>query len=83
MRRCEVTSINATTYTNKANITSVNLRNIPFTDNSMYQAFHNCTNLYQVEGISDSVSDMSQAFKNCESLNVGVATSIILYEMDK
>lgn len=69
MRRYEVTSINATTYTNKANIASVNLRNIPFTDNSMYQAFYNCTNLYQVEGISNSVSNMSQAFKNCESLN--------------
>lgn len=56
-----------TFYENKY-ITSVDLSNTPWYNNSMYSAFEHCTNLTAVSNINNAVTDMQLAFGYCNSL---------------
>ena len=51
-------------FTNCQNITSINLHNIPWTDNSMRGAFDQCKNLTSVSGINPNVTNMAVAFQS-------------------
>ena len=63
-----VNAINNTTYQNCQNITSVDLQNIPWTNNSMCNAFYSCTNLQSVSNISNTVTNMRSTFLGCTKL---------------
>lgn len=63
-----VKSIQNTTFQNKPNLISVNLNDIRWKNNSMYQAFVSCTNLTTVTNIHNQVTNMAETFKNCIAL---------------
>lgn len=50
------------------NITSMNLKNIPFISNCMHKAFYGCTALTSVTNINSNVVDMSSTFTGCNHL---------------
>ena len=71
-------SVNVKTniFSNNKDIVSIDCNNTPWTDNSMHQAFNNCTNLQAVSNIPNSITNMYRAFYNCQNLtNVGDITS--------
>lgn len=57
-----------TCFSNNQDITSVNLHNIPWINNSMFSAFNNCQNLQSVNNINENVINMSEAFKFCQNI---------------
>ena len=62
-----------TCFSNNTSITKVELMDNPWYNNSMYQAFFNCDNLTNVNGISDTVTNMDRTFWNCKNLTtVGI-----------
>lgn len=62
------TATYSSVFNNKDNITSVNLRNVPWENNSMYNAFYGCDSLLSVSNINNSVTNMSEAFSHCHAL---------------
>ena len=60
-------------FTNKQFITSVDCSNIPWKDNSMFQAFSGCKNLTQVSNINNNVTNLDGAFANT---NISTAPNI-------
>jgi len=56
------------TYT-ETSINSVNLRNVPWQNNSMHNSFLNCQQLAQISNINTDVTNMSYTFYNCQNLN--------------
>lgn len=61
-------SLENTTYQNKSVLVGVNLANVPWTNNSMVNAFNNCSNLEYVTNINENVTNMSKAFSLCTKL---------------
>lgn len=59
--------INNNVYRNTI-VNSVNLKNTPWTDNSMVNAFYNCVNLTEVTNINSNVNTMYSAFNGCTNL---------------
>lgn len=55
-------------FNNKDNITSVDLCNIPWENNSMENAFYYCDYLLNVSNINDSVTNMTETFSHCYAL---------------
>ena len=51
---------------------SVDLKNVPFKNNSMLHAFNNCRNLTSVNGINKNVTNMSHTFYYCSNLNQNI-----------
>ena len=68
MNDYHVNAITNTTYTNCNTINSINLRNVPWVNNSIVSAFRNCTNLTQVTNINNNVTNMQSTFQNCIKL---------------
>ncbi len=60
--------IQNTTFQNKSQLVSINLNDINWKNNSMYQAFISCPNLTTVTNIHNQVTNMAEAFKNCTAL---------------
>ena len=50
-------------FVNNLNVTSVNLNNVEWTNNSMYGAFQGCNNITNITGINDNVQSMVIAFE--------------------
>lgn len=63
-----VNAINSTTYRNCNNIDTIDLRSKSWTNNSMYFAFDNSTNITVINSISNSITNMQSAFTNCTNL---------------
>ena len=61
-------SISNNCYKGNKNILSIDLQNIPWTNNSMYNAFAGCSNLKSVFNISNTVKNMSSTFDSCINL---------------
>lgn len=61
-------TIGETTYNDKSVLTSVNLKNVPWSNNSMDNAFWNCQNLTSVTNINQNVTSMSGTFSQCHNL---------------
>ena len=55
-------------YYNDKNITSINLKNTPWINNSMYNAFMYASNVQSVTGINNNVTNMAGAFYSCSNL---------------
>lgn len=55
-------------FSEKTYIESVDLRNKPWVNNSMKQAFRMCSNLTEVSNINNSVTNMTHAFEYCTNL---------------
>ena len=53
---------------NSSNITSVDLRYVPFLNNTMFRTFEYCYNLKSVTNINQNVINMSNAFVECYNL---------------
>jgi hypothetical protein len=53
-------------------IKNVDLQNVPFRNNSMFNAFFKCTNLVSVVNISKNVINMAKTFTYCNSFNQNV-----------
>lgn len=60
-------------FTRKQFITSIDCSNIPWKDNSMFQAFFGCSNLTQVSNINNNVTNLDGAFANT---NISTAPNI-------
>ena len=60
-------------FTSKQFITSIDCSNIPWKDNSMFQAFSGCRNLTQVSNINNNVTNLAGAFA---STNISTAPNI-------
>ena len=60
-------------FTNKQFITSIDCSNIPWKDNSMFQAFSGCKNLTQISNINNNVTNLDGAFANT---NISTAPNI-------
>ena len=61
-------NIKTTIFFNNRNIISVNCNNVPWTNNTMVRAFHNCKNLTSISNLNDSVINMSGTFNSCNNL---------------
>ena len=59
---------NKIAFNNNQNITSVDLGNLPWVNNSMTSAFKNCYNLISVTNINENVKYMSESFNYCRNL---------------
>lgn len=59
--------LNPNTYTN-TEIEHLNLRNVPWVNNSMYNAFSNCTNIITVSNIERNVVNIAGTFSECYKL---------------
>ena len=55
-------------FANNRNIISVDLAYVPWTNNSMYNAFYNCKALTNVSNINQNITTMAFTFGNCTSL---------------
>ena len=55
-------------FADNANITSVDLQNIPFVNNQSYRTFYNCTGLTSVTNINDNTTELQATFSYCTSL---------------
>ena len=66
------TTASNTPFYNNPNVVSVDLKNVPFKNNSMYRAFYNCRNLTSVNGINKNVTNMANTFSNCSNLNQNI-----------
>lgn len=68
-------------FRNHTTLTSVDLKNVPFKNNSMCNAFYNCQNLTSVKDINKNVTNMSYAFYNCTNLNQNIQIPNSVYNM--
>ena len=59
-------------FNNTASLVSVDLRDVPFVSNSMYDAFYNCRNLISVYNINPNVTNMRSTFYSCFNLNQNI-----------
>ena len=59
-------------FYNHYTLTSVDLKKVPFKNNSMYRAFYNCQNLTSVNGINKNVTNMCGTFDSCYNLNQNI-----------
>lgn len=59
--------LNPNTYT-RTDINTINLRNIPWVNDSMYCAFDNCVNLTTVSNIEQNVVNFHKTFSECYNL---------------
>ena len=66
------TTASNTPFYNNPNVISVDLQNVPFVNNNMYQAFNNCQNLTSVTGINQNVTRMNYTFIFCRNLNQNI-----------
>lgn len=60
--------INANCYTGCQTITSIDLKNTPWVNNSMASAFGNCSNLSSVTNINNNVTYMWNTFSYCKKM---------------
>ena len=65
-------SVGNVPFYNNPNVVSVDLRNVPFVNNSMLWSFHNCSNLISISNISNSVTNMVLTFNNCVKFDYNV-----------
>ena len=57
-----------TPFYNNRDIITVDLANVPFVINSMYNAFCNCNNLTSIVNINQNVTNLANAFCRCSNL---------------
>ncbi len=71
-RSGSTTTASNTPFYNNPNVISVDLKNVPFKNNSMRNAFYNCQNLTSVNGINKNITNMSRTFYECYNLNQNI-----------
>ena len=64
----KVIRIDTNTFSENKNIVSIDLHNIPWVNNSMFNAFYNFKNLTSVANIPNSIINMAEAFSHCSNL---------------
>ena len=60
--------INANTFKNNKTIVNIDLCDVPWVNNSMFNAFYNCNNLTSITNINQNVTNMSRTFQSCSNL---------------
>ena len=68
-------NISNTIFDNSQIIKNVDCKNMPWVDNSMVNAFNNCSNLVSVTHINENVTNMANTFTSCVNLNTITLTA--------
>lgn len=68
-------------FYNHQNLTSVDLKNVPFRNGSMWHAFDNCSGLTHISNMNQKVTKIAQGFQRCYNFNQNVKIPDSVKEM--
>ena len=60
--------IDTNTFKNNKTVVNIDLCDVPWVNNSMFNAFYNCNNLTSVTNINQNVTSIAYAFRSCSNL---------------